>query len=361
MKRRDFIGYAALAAAGAGTGAIAGAPAVHAKSKFRWKMVTTWPPRFPVFQTGAEAFAKKVKIMSGGQLSIQVFAGGELVPPLGVFDAVTSAAVEMGHGAAYYWAGKAPEAQFFTSAPFGFTAQQMNSWMYYGGGLDLWREIYSGFNLVPFPAANTGVQMGGWFNKKINSIEDLKGLKMRIPGLGGKVMSKAGVNVVLLPGGELYTALERGVIDALEWVGPYHDLKIGFHRAAKYYYYPGWQEPGSLLELIVNKKKWDSLPKELQQIVSTAAAEANLLSLAELEVKNSAALRDLTAKYKVKVLKYPDDVIRKLRSLANETYEQTSKQNKKFGRVYTAFKTFANQIKPWTEMSERAFIEAKNL
>ncbi|VAX24736.1 TRAP transporter solute receptor, unknown substrate 6 [hydrothermal vent metagenome] len=361
MKRREFLGKTGLVTVAASAGVISGAPAVHAAKRFRWKMVTTWPPKFPVLQTGAEEFAKKVKKMSGGRLSIRVFAGGELIPALGVFDAVSQGTVEMGHGAAYYWSGKVPEAQFFTSAPFGFTAQQMNAWMYYGGGLNLWREVYASFNLVPFPAANTGVQMGGWFNKKINGLADLKGLKMRIPGLGGKVMGKAGVNVVLLPGGELYTALERGVLDALEWVGPYHDLKMGFYRAAKYYYYPGWHEPGSCLELMINKKAWAKLPKDLQQIVSSAAAEANLLTLAELDAKNGAALNELMTKYKVKVHKYPDDVIKELHKLATETYEELAASNKKIKQVYDAFRKFAGQVEPWTAMSERAYMEAKNL
>ncbi|VAX19508.1 TRAP transporter solute receptor, unknown substrate 6 [hydrothermal vent metagenome] len=362
IKRREFLAKAGTLTAAVGTGSLISAPAVHARpKKFRFKMVTTWPPKFPVLQTGAEEFAKKVKIMSGGRLSIHVFAGGELVPPLGVFDAVSSGSVEMGHGAAYYWAGKVPEAQFFTSAPFGFTAQQLNAWMYYGGGLDLWREVYAPFNLVPLPACNTGVQMGGWFNKKIDSLADLKGLKMRIPGLGGKVMSKAGVNVVLLPGGELYTALERGVIDALEWVGPYHDLKIGFYRAAKYYYYPGWHEPGSCLELVINKKAWEKLPKDLQQIVKSASAEANLMTLAELDAKNGSALNELVSKYKVNILKYPDDVLKKLHELSTETYEELSAGNPKIAKVYANFKKFAAQIEPWTAMSTAAFIDAKKL
>lgn len=356
MRRREFLGRAGAAAA---AGVIAGAPAVHAAKKLRWKMVTTWPPKFPVFQTGAEMFAKAVKLMSGGRLSIKVFAGGELVPPLGVFDAVRSGTVEVGHGAAYYWAGKAPEAQFFTSSPFGLTAQQMNSWLYSGGGIDLWSEIYKPYNLVAFPITNTGVQMGGWFNRKIESLKNLDGLKMRVPGLGGKVMARAGVNVVLLPGGELYTALERGVIDALEWVGPYHDMKMGFYRAAKYYYYPGWQEPGPCLELTINRKKWESLPKDLQAIVKAAAAQVNIWSLSELELRNAEALSELTEKYKVKIEKFPDEVLRKLRALSAEALDEAAAGNPKFKRVYGEVKKFAAKIEPWSKMSEKAYMEAR--
>ncbi|MGK7344675.1 MAG: TRAP transporter substrate-binding protein [Candidatus Nitrospinota bacterium M3_3B_026] len=358
MRRREFLGKAGAAAA---AGVIAGAPAVRAAKRFRWKMVTTWPPKFPVFQTGAEMFARSVKLMSGGRLSVKVFAGGELVPPLGVFDAVRSGTVEMGHGAAYYWAGKAPEAQFFTSSPFGLTAQQMNSWLYSGGGMDLWHEIYKPYNLIAFPITNTGVQMGGWFNRKIESLKDLEGLKMRVPGLGGKVMAKAGVNVVLLPGGELYTALERGVIDALEWVGPYHDMKMGFYRAAKYYYYPGWQEPGPCLELMINRKKWESLPDDLQAIVKAAAAQVNIWSLSELELRNAEALSELVEKYKVKIEKFPDDVLRKLRALSAEAMDEMAAENPKFKRVHGEVKKFTSRIEPWSKMSERAYMEARGL
>jgi TRAP-type mannitol/chloroaromatic compound transport system substrate-binding protein len=229
MSRRKFIRNIAGAGAALTAGTIA-APANAAKKRFMWKLVTTWPPNFPIFQEGVERFAKEVKKISDGRLTIQVFAGGQLVPPLQTFDAVSQGTVQMGHGAAYYWAGKVPAAQFFTAVPFGMNAQGMNAWFYGGGGLELWREVYKPFGLTPFPMGNTGVQMGGWFRKKIDKVGDLKGLKMRIPGLGGKVMAKAGVNPVLMAGGEIYTALERGALDATEWVGPYHDLRLGLYR-----------------------------------------------------------------------------------------------------------------------------------
>ncbi len=369
MKRREFIKNAGLAAT-ASAGIVAGCsnketaapePVKGSSKSFKWKMITTWPPKFPVFQTGMDELADRVRIMSGGRLDIQVFAGGELAPPLGVLDAVSQGSVEMGHSAAYYWAGKAPELQFFSTAPFGFTAQQINSWLYYGGGIELLHEMYKPFNVISFPAGNTGVQMGGWFNKKIESMDDFKGLKMRIPGLGGKVISKAGGNVVLLPAGDLYTALERGTIDALEWVGPYHDLKLGFYRAAKYYYYPGWHEPGTAFELLINREAWASLPDDLKVIVQSAAAEANIRFLAELDAKNGAALDELVTKYNVTLLKYPDDVMKQLRKLSDETLQEEAGKSAKVKKVYDAFRQFSGRIEPWSRLSEAALIKAKRV
>ncbi len=329
-----------------------------ADKKFNWKMVTTWPPNFPIFQEGVERFAADVKKMSGGRLNIKVFAGGQLVPALQTFDAVSQGTVEMGHGAAYYWAGKIPAAQFFTAVPFGMNAQGMNAWFYGGGGLALWQEIYRPFNLVPFPMGNTGVQMGGWFNIKIESVKDLEGLKMRIPGLGGKVLAKAGGTPVLLAGGEIYTALERGTIDATEWVGPYHDLRLGLYRAAKYYYYPGWHEPGTALELIVNAKAWASLPDDLKLIVETAARASSLSMFSEFEAQNLKALNTLKNKYNVEVLQFPPDVLRELHRLSNETLNEWAAKDAQFKKVYEAYKKFRVNNDAWNAISESAYAEA---
>ncbi|MBU1343152.1 MAG: TRAP transporter substrate-binding protein DctP, partial [Proteobacteria bacterium] len=293
--RRKFIKNVGIGAAALGTAGLAGVlssckgqkqeeQAVKEAPKAKtieWKMVTTWPPHFPMLGEGADKIAQWVDEMSDGRLKISVYGGGELVPPLGVFDAVSEGTVQMGHGAAYYWAGKAPAAQFFAAVPFGFNAQSLNAWLYSGGGMQIWEELYAQFNLKPFVAGNTGVQMGGWFNKEINTMEDLKGLKMRIPGLGGKVLAKAGGNAVLVAGGEIYTNLERGVIDATEWVGPFHDLKLGFHKAAKYYYYPGWHELGTGLEAMVNLDAWNTLPNDLKAIVEAATYKSNMWMLSE--------------------------------------------------------------------------------
>ena len=360
MKRRDFIKKVAGGAAVA-AGATVAAPAIAARKRFNWKLVTTWPPNFPIFQEGVERFAKDLEQMSNRQLRISVFAGGELVPALQAFDAVSQGTVQMSHGAAYYWAGKVPAAQFFTAVPFGMNAQGMNAWLYQGGGLRLWRDIYKPFNLVPFPMGNTGVQMGGWFRKEINSIADLKGLKMRIPGLGGKVMAKAGANPVLLSGGEIYTALERGTIDATEWVGPFHDERLGLYRAAKHYYYPGWHEPGPVLELNVNKQAWESLPKEFQTMIEMAAAAANSWMLAEFEAKNLRALQELKQKYKVQVKEFPAEVISELKRLTGEVLEEEAQKDASFRQVLQAYSAFRSNNDAWNDISEAAYAKALKL
>jgi len=323
---------------------------------YSWKMVTTWPPGFPVLQEGVERFADNIKAMSNGRLDIKVYAGGELIPPLQTFDAVSQGTVEMGHGSAYYWAGKVPEAQFFSTVPFGMTARGMNAWLYDGGGLELWREVYKPFHVIPFPLGNTGVQMGGWFNKEINSLEDIKGLKMRIPGLGGKVFAKAGGNPVLLAGSEVYTALERNTIDATEWIGPYHDQRLGLYRAAEHYYYPGWHEPGTVLELTINERAWLSLPADLQAIVSNAAQAENVRMLSEMEQKNMSALQELRQRENVQIHHFPKDVLAKLRSLTDETLKEEADKDPKFKQVFEAYQQFRQLNDDWSAISESAYL-----
>jgi len=330
--------------------------AIDTSKTYNWKMVTTWPPGFPVLQEGAERFADNIKAMSNGRLNVKVYAGGELIPALQTFDAVSQGTVEMGHGSAYYWAGKVPEAQFFSTVPFGMTARGMNAWLYDGGGLELWREVYKPFHVVPFPLGNTGVQMGGWFNKEINSLEDIKGLKMRIPGLGGKVFAKAGGNPVLLAGSEVYTALERNTIDATEWIGPYHDQRLGLYRAAEHYYYPGWHEPGTVLELTVNQRAWDSLPADLQAIVSNAAMAENVRMLSEMEQKNMSALQELKDRPNVQIHRFPADVLATLKTLTDETLEEAATTDPKFKRVYDAYQAFRLQNDAWSDISENAYL-----
>ena len=331
LERRDFLKKASAATLAGGVSVVAGCaapereqtPAIRSDKKFEWKMVTTWPPHFPILGESADLIAKWVEEMSDGRLKIHVYGGGELIPPFEGFDAVSQGVVEMCHGASYYWAGKAPAAQFFSAVPFGMNAQQMNAWLYSGGGLQLWEELYEPFDLVPMPVGNTGFQMGGWFNLEIRSVADLKGLKMRIPGLGGKVIAKAGGSAVLSAGGEVYTNLERGVIDATEWIGPYHDYLMGFYKAAKYYYYPGWHEPGTAIELVVNKTAFDQLPKDLQSIVRSAAARSNLWSLCEFESKNNTYMRTLIDKHHVQLRKFPDEVLRAFRAFFMPIFRST--------------------------------------
>ncbi len=329
------------------------------EAEYQWKMVTTWPKNFPGLGLAAENFSRLMNDMSNGRFQVRVHGANELVPALGVFDAVSSGSVEMGHGAAYYWKGKISAAPFFTSVPFGLNAQEMNGWLSYGGGLELWREVYAPFNLIPFAAGNTGVQMAGWFNREINSVEDLKGLKMRIPGYGGEVLNRAGGTAVNIPGGELYTSLQTGVIDATEWVGPYNDLAFGFHEVAKYYYYPGWHEPGPTLELIVNKQAYESLPADLQAMVKAAAHYVNQDMLNEYTARNNAALRELVEKHGIQVRRLPDDVLKKLRTIAEEIYRETAAKDPAFAKVYRAYRQFAEQVGNYHKISEQAYYETR--
>ncbi|MGB1270655.1 MAG: TRAP transporter substrate-binding protein, partial [Endozoicomonas sp.] len=289
-----------------------------------WKLVTSWPKNFPGLGTTPERFAESVNQMSNGRLTIKVYGGGELVPPLEVFDAVSSGTAEMGHSAAYYWKGKDPAAQFFTAVPFGLNAQEINGWLHHGGGQELWDEVYKPYNLKPFAGGSTGVQMAGWFNKEIKSPEDLKGLKMRIPGMGSEVLRRLGGVPVNIPGGELFTALQTGAIDATEWVGPYNDLAFGFYKAASYYYYPGWHEPGAMLEFTINLDAWKQLPKDLQAIVKTAARASNQDMLDEYTARNNAALKTLVSEHGVQIKRLPDDVLLELKKAAIEITQDVS-------------------------------------
>ena len=326
---------------------------------FEWKLVTTWPKNYPGLGLAPENFAKQVEAMSGGRLKIKVFGAGQLVPAFEVFDAVSQGTAQMGHGASYYWTGKSKATAFFTSVPFGLNAQEMNGWLHYGGGLELWRELYDEFNLIPFAGGNTGVQMAGWFHREINSMEDIKGLKMRIPGLGGDVITRAGGVSVTMPGGELYTSMQTGVIDATEWVGPYNDLAFGFHQVAKYYYYPGWHEPGPILELIVNKQALASLPADLQAIVEGAARAVNQDMLDEYTARNNTALVELVETHGVDVRKLPDDVIAELRRLSAEVLEELAEEDELSRRIAESVKAFQKQATAYHGISEEAYYKAR--
>lgn len=332
---------------------------VSSAETYQWKLVTTWPKNYPGLGSAPENFAKKVAAMSNGRLKIKVFGAGQLVPAFEVFDAVSQGTVEMGHGAAYYWTGKAKSSAFFTSIPFGLNAQEMNGWLHYGGGLELWRELYEPFNLVPYAGGSTGVQMAGWFNREINSMDDIKGLKMRIPGLGGDVITRAGGVSVTLPGGELYTAMQTGVIDATEWVGPYNDLAFGFHQVAKYYYYPGWHEPGPILEFIVNKDALESLPDDLRAMVETATRAVNQDMLDEYTARNNQALVELLEVHKVDVRKLPDEVLNELRMLSKQIQQEMVAQNDFTKRVSESVEAFKKQATAYHGISEEAYYKAR--
>ena len=326
---------------------------------FNWKMVTTWPKNFPGLGTGAEFLAKTINEMSNGRINIKVYGAGEIVPAFEIFDAVTSGTAEMGHGSAYYWKGKNPAFQFFSTVPFGMTANEMNAWLYHGGGMELWQQAYKPFGLVPMAAGNTAVQMGGWFNKEINSVEDLNGLKMRIPGLGGEVLRLAGGTPVNVPGGDLFVSLQNGVIDATEWVGPYNDLAFGLHKAAKYYYSPGWHEPGTTLECFVNEEAFNKLPKDLQSIVKNAARVANQDMMLEYVARNNDALEVLVNEHKVDVREYPRDVIEKLRELSNQVVAEVVGNDPFAREIYESYQAFLAKSKAWYDLSERAYLNIR--
>ncbi|MEA3273706.1 MAG: TRAP transporter substrate-binding protein [Pseudomonadota bacterium] len=359
MQRRNFIKGVGAGSLALGA-SVAGMKAAEAKADFKWKMVTTWPKNFPGLGTGANKLAQLIGEMSGGRIRVKVYGAKELVPAFEVFDAVSRGTAEMGHGAAYYWKGKSEAAQFFSTVPFGMTAQEMNGWMYHGGGLDLWTELYADFGLVPAPAGNTGVQMGGWFNKPINSVADLQGLKMRIPGLGGEVLKRAGGTPVNLAGGELFTSLQSGAIDATEWVGPYNDLAFGLYKAAKYYYYPGWHEPGTTLEAMVNKEAFDALPADLRSIVLNACKVVNQDMLAEYTARNPVALQTLLKKHQVDMRPFPADVITKLRELSEEVVSEIAQKDDFSRKAYASYKKFLSQAREWSDVSELAYLKARD-
>ncbi|MBL4622761.1 MAG: TRAP transporter substrate-binding protein [Immundisolibacteraceae bacterium] len=336
--------------AGADSGSAAPAPT------YQWKMVTTWPKNFPGLGTSANELASAIEVMSGGRLTIKVYGAGELVGPFETFDAVSRGTAEMGHSGAYYWKGKVEAAQFFSSVPFGLTAQEMNGWLYFGGGLELWRELYAPFGIIPFPAGNTGTQMGGWFNREINSVADLKGLKIRMPGMGGEVLTRAGATTVNLPGGEIFTALQSGAIDATEWVGPYNDLAFGLHKAAKYYYYPGWHEPGSTIELLVNQQAYDQLPKDLQEIVAQATTQANLRMLSEFTARNNLALNSLINDHGVELRAFPGEVLDELQQHAREMFSELTARDPKSAKIYQSFSQYRDQVMQWHRISEQAIL-----
>lgn len=351
--------FAALVMSKAGDKSSAQSGVAVDQQTYRWRMVTTWPKNFPGLGTTAEEFASMVNEMSGGRLTIQVHGAGEIVPAMGVFDAVSSGSVEMGHGGAYYWRGKSPATQFFTTVPFGMNAQEMNGWLHHGGGLELWREVYEPFNIIPFAGGNTGIQMAGWFNKEINSLDDLKGLKMRIPGLAGEVFNRAGGASVNIPGGELYTALQTGVIDAAEWVGPANDLAFGFHEVARYYYYPGWHEPGSTLEILVNKPAYENLPADLQAIVTYAARAANQDMLDQYTATNNAALKTLVEEHDVQLRKLPNEVLAELKQMTEQVFIEQAEQNEMFARVWESYRDFQSKAGEWHEVSEETYYQAR--
>jgi TRAP-type mannitol/chloroaromatic compound transport system substrate-binding protein len=357
-ERRRFIATAGGVVAAAAATAIVHAPNVIAQPKIQWRMSTIWTPALDVPLGAAQRLAKVVEETSGGRFRIEVFPVDQIVPAFGVFDAASKGTIEAFMAAAYYWTAKEPAVEWFTTVPFGMNPEGMAAWYYQGDGLKLWEEAYAAFNLVPRPGPAFAPQMAGWFRKKTNTMDDYKGLKMRIATpLGSKVYAKAGGTAVLIPGSEIYPALERGVIDASEWIGPHDDMKLGLHKTAPYYYYPGWHEPGTTTEFGFNKKAYDALPVDLQRTLDHAAAAVQIYGLTDFHAKNATALERLRAEFKgkVEILQIPVPVLRDLRKLAGEVVREGSEKTPMARKVHASFTKFQALVGPWDHVAEGAY------
>ncbi len=361
MKRRTVLNRILVGSGALGLATPKPFPAIS-KGLREWRMVTSWPKGLPGLGTGAERLAKRIGEMSGGRITVKVYSAGELVPALGVFDAVAAGTAQIGHDAAYYHLGKSEGCAFFTSFPWGFTANELEAWIAYGGGQELWDQLYKPFGLRAFLAGNTGTQMLGWFRKPINSVEDLKGLKFRAPGNQGKIMKKLGAIPVVLPGGEIFPALQSGTIDGAEWVGPYNDLSLGFHQVCKYYYSYGYHEPGAALQLTVNESAWQSLDPELQSIIKVCASATNQDMLAEYNARSGPALRTLVEDHGVRVKALPRDVLLETGKAANEVLNEIYESgDSTVNKIVESFISFRQHVIPWTRISEQAYLNARRL
>jgi TRAP-type mannitol/chloroaromatic compound transport system substrate-binding protein len=361
MKRRHFLTTTALGASALALNAChrpeekpkEGTVYINQGKKTTLKLATSWPAHFPIMGTGVDRFAQRCFELSGGSLEIKVFAKNILVPALQVFDATSAAQIDAFHSGVYYWKGKNPAFSIFGGMPLGLTSEEMMTWLKFGGGYALWRELYAKFNLYPLIGGSTGPQMGGWFKKEIGSLQDLKGLKMRIPGLGGEVLKRLGANPVLLPAGEIYTSLERGTIDATEWVGPALDSMMGFAKVAPYYY-TGWHEPGSILEITFNKVKWEKLSVEHQAIITAASEEMTAYMVQEFRYENAKALQALPKHVTIKT--FPQEIIEKAKETLVEVLKEESQKSNDFKHVLTSYQAFSQHNKAWDDISTKNFL-----
>lgn len=375
MKRREFLGLAAKGALGAAATGLVGcntapsgatatpeelAQAVQSDAalpEIAWEIATSWPLSLDTIFGGADVFSQRVTALSGGKFRITARAAGELAGATEVLNVVEQGSIPAGHTASYYYTGKSPATAFGTALPFGLTDRQQNAWLYEAGGLQLMQDFYrERFGVIQFPAGNTGVQMGGWFNKEVNSVADLSGLKMRIPGLGGQVLSRLGVTVQVLPGGEIFQALQTGAVDAAEWVGPYDDEKLGFQEVTRYYYYPGWWEPGPSLEVQINLNEWNNLPQEYQEIIKVAAYEANVIMMARYDAQNPAALQRLLASG-IELRPFPDDVMQAAQEAAFALYDEFSAQDSDFSAIFQEWKQFRDSVHQWHSLAETRMMQ----
>ena len=358
MKRRDLI-KGAVGAAGGVAAATLAAPAI-AQDRIEINMVATWGRDFPGLGTGAQRFANRLEAMTDGRMKVNYYAAGERVKAFDSFDEVASGNAQMYHAAEYYWKGKHPGFAYFTSVPFGLTYTEMNAWIRFGGGQELWDKLSAEFGLKGLMCGNTGVQMGGWFRKEINSVDDLKGLKMRIPGLGGDVMAKLGASPVSLPGGQIYENLVSGAIDATEWVGPWNDEIMKFYEAAKYYYFPGMHEPGAMLAVGTNKKFWDGLSKSDQEIIKAAAATENDMMMSEYNAKNGDALARLVNDHGVQVREFNDDIYDAFGEAADEVFAGVVEHSDLAKEIHESFVTARANIGAWAKLSDQAYVSQRN-
>ncbi|QID17267.1 TRAP transporter substrate-binding protein [Nitrogeniibacter mangrovi] len=351
MERRSFLKKTGV---GIAAGAVAAPAIAQSMPTLNWRLASSFPKSLDTIYGAAEVFANRVSAATGGKFQIRVFAGGEIVPAFSVMDAVKDATVEAGHTASYYFFGKDPTFAFDTAVPFGMNAREFNAWFMHGGGDKLLREFFGTYNIMNFPMGNTGAQMGGWFRKEIKSPADLKDLKVRVGGFAGKVLSKLGAVPQQIPGGDVYPSLEKGTIDAAEWIGPYDDEKLGFQKVAQYYYYPGWWEGGANLSLYINHDKWKALPDEYKAIVEAAAAEANVDMLAKYDAKNPDALKRLVANG-AKLRPFPKSVMDACYKAALEVYAETSASNATFKNMYEAYSKFRDDQNLWHSVAEGNF------
>jgi len=350
MERRSFVKHAGLA----GILAAGTAPAVQAQQVIRWRITSSFPKSLDTLYGAAEVFAKAVNAASNGRMNVTAHPPGELVPAFGVVDAVQKGTVEGGHTAPYYFFGKDETFALDCAVPFGMNSRQMTGWYYHGNGLKLTREFYRQYDIVNFAAGNTGVQMGGWFRKEIKSVEDLKGLKFRVGGFAGRVLERLGVVPQNIPGGEIYQALEKGTIDAAEWVGPYDDLKLGFYKVAKQYYYPGFWEGGPQLSIYINAKAWDALPNDLKAIVEQAASHSHVDMQARYDANNPQALRKLVSEG-TRVAAFPREVLAASLKAANEVYSELNDKNPNWKKLWSDYSRFRNEQYQWFNYAERAY------
>jgi TRAP-type mannitol/chloroaromatic compound transport system substrate-binding protein len=351
MKRRQFLAHAG---AGLAAGAVAAPAIAQSQPAIQWRMASSFPKSLDTIFGAGDIICRRVAEMTDNKFQIRLFAGGEIVPGLQVLDAVQNGTVECGHTAPYYYVGKDPAFAFGTNVPFGLNARQQNAWWYYGGGREAMAPLYKEYGVVEFAAGNTGAQMGGWFRKEIKSVADLNGLKMRIGGLAGQVLAKVGVVAQQIAGGEIYQALERGTIDAAEWVGPYDDEKLGFNKVAKFYYYPGFWEGGPQLSTIVNAKKWAELPKAYQSALESACAESNVHMLTRYDAKNPEALRRLVSGGS-QLRAFPRPVLEACEKAAFELYAELAQKSKHWARIYPGWKKFRDDQYLWFRVAEHAF------